>query len=186
MNKITAIEKSKTYRISKERKLDIRSILKNYGPILNDVYTDSHEKHIINDILSLSKEQLQELYIKFLYICGLDVSSDREEKIMKLMLWEENARMNSEEHTKKFSTYILQDKGNKLYKIGRTTNFKNRISIIKTSNPLLKIIGISEMDIESELHEIYKKNRIVREWFSFTEKEINYILKKYGFVSYRK
>lgn len=107
------------------------------------------------------------------------------EKIMKLLLWNEDARTNLEENTKKFYTYILQDKGNKLYKIGRTTNFEKRISVIKTSNPLLKIIGISEMDIESELHEIYKKNRIVREWFSFTENEINYIFKEYGFVSYK-
>ena len=107
------------------------------------------------------------------------------EKIMKLLLWNEDARINLEEHAKKFSTYILQDNGNKLYKIGRTTNFEKRISVIKTSNPLLKIIGISERDIESELHEKYKNNRMIREWFSFTEKEINYIFKEYGFISYK-
>ena len=101
------------------------------------------------------KEKEEQDFIKMTFDEAL--SKIGAEKIMKLMLWEENARMNLEEHTQKFSTYILQDKGNKLYKIGRTTNLKKRISIIKTSNPLLKIIGNSEMDIESELHEIYKK-----------------------------
>ena len=137
---------------------------------------------ILYDMIT-KKEKEEQDFIKMTFDEAL--SKIGAEKIMKLMLWEENARMNLEGHTQKFSTYILQDKGNKLYKIGRTTNFKKRISIIKTSNPLLKIIGISEMDIESELHEIYKKNRIVREWFSFSEKEINYILEKYGFVSYK-
>ena len=64
-------------------------------------------------------------------------------------------------------SYLIEDKKNNLYKIGRSKNPINRFNSIKTSNPFVELIGVSFID-EKYLHSVYFKYRIIGEWFNFS------------------
>ena len=66
-------------------------------------------------------------------------------------------------------SYLMEDKTNNIYKIGRSKDPVNRLKNIKTANPYVKLIGVSFIE-EKYLHQLYFKYRIVGEWFSFPDK----------------
>ena len=65
-------------------------------------------------------------------------------------------------------SYLIEDTTNNLYKIGKSNDPINRLKNIKTSNPYVKLIGVSFLK-EKYLHELYFKYRIVVEWFNFKD-----------------
>ena len=77
-------------------------------------------------------------------------------------------------------SYLIEDTNNNLYKIGKSNDPINRLKNIKTSNPYVKLIGVSFLK-EKYLHELYFKYRIVGEWFNFPDeiKNKSYILTNY-------
>lgn len=82
-------------------------------------------------------------------------------------------------------TYIVKDSRSNIYKIGQTSNLKQRINSIKTSNIYIEFIGCVNKDIELELHNKYSNSRILetREWFKLSKSQIDSIITNYGFSS---
>lgn len=80
-------------------------------------------------------------------------------------------------------TYIIKDTASNIYKIGQTSRLKQRLSSMKTCNIHIELIAILEDDKELQIHEEYNDKRIDdnREWFSLSEKEVEYIISKYNF-----
>jgi len=73
-------------------------------------------------------------------------------------------------------SYLIEDTNNNLYKIGKSNDPINRLKNIKTSNPYVKLIGVSFLK-EKYLHELYFKYRIVGEWFNFPDEIKNKVFK---------
>lgn len=77
--------------------------------------------------------------------------------------------------------YIYVLKCESFYKIGITSHLKSRLNNIQGGNPFEVIVIIAvrkknAKDIESFLHKKYKHNNKTREWFSFSEIELNDII----------
>lgn len=85
----------------------------------------------------------------------------------------------------KYKTYIAIDRISGLYKIGRATNTKRRLSVLKTSNINIEMLYIIDDDIESRIHKLLSGFKKDREWFDIDEGIINIIAKKYGFKKYK-
>jgi len=71
-------------------------------------------------------------------------------------------------------TYLFKDGSH--YKIGRSLNIKERFNTIRAFNPTLEVVTFVDKNIESKLHQKYKNNRDVYEWFLFSDKEIQNII----------
>tara|TARA_R110000772_G_C13028388_1_gene411412 strand:+ start:44 stop:553 length:510 start_codon:yes stop_codon:yes gene_type:complete len=72
-------------------------------------------------------------------------------------------------------TYLIKNKRNNLYKIGRSNNPKNREKTLQSEEPLIEIVKTWKEDIESKLHKEYKDYRIRGEWFNLNEIQVRYI-----------
>jgi predicted metal-binding protein len=72
--------------------------------------------------------------------------------------------------------YIIRDKSNNLFKIGRCTDFKKRFSTLSTSNLYLESLFILNYVTESYLHKTYKSKRISKEWFKLDKQDLLDIL----------
>lgn len=74
--------------------------------------------------------------------------------------------------------YLIYDESNDLYKIGVTRNNDDkRIKILQTGNPTeLRIIHIYNCEypfrLETMLHNIYKNNNILNEWFELSDEDV--------------
>ena len=75
-------------------------------------------------------------------------------------------------------TYIIIDHNSGNYKIGCTSNIKNRLMAVQLGNSsFLEVVGWLRggKETESKLHDIFKDNRINGEWFSLSGKDIHNI-----------
>ena len=74
--------------------------------------------------------------------------------------------------------YLLADKVNNTYKIGRTKNLEQRIRSIKTGNPnqidlIAYAICNNTVVSEKRIHNLYSyKRRRGKEWFDLSEQEV--------------
>ncbi len=75
-------------------------------------------------------------------------------------------------------SYGIYDTSTKLIKLGKTKNlssFKSRISAFRTANPNLKLIFLTSLYSESELHSKFKYLNRYLEWFELDNNLINFI-----------
>ena len=75
---------------------------------------------------------------------------------------------------------LIKIKDKNKYKIGLTSNLKQRISSLSNQNPFeIKLItAIENNDIyklESELHKKFADKNIKGEWFELSQKDVDYI-----------
>lgn len=84
---------------------------------------------------------------------------------------------------KQFFTYLIYDKGNNLYKIGRTKNPKQRLKTIHTSNPNAEYVFWFKKDYEKELHKQYVNSKERLEWFNLEEHHLESLISLYLFLS---
>jgi len=75
--------------------------------------------------------------------------------------------------------YIMKDKSLGYYKIGKSSNPKQREKTLQAEKPSIKLIKIFKKDYESELHNKYKKQRKRGEWFDLNKVQVEYICKHY-------
>jgi hypothetical protein len=61
--------------------------------------------------------------------------------------------------------YLMTD--GKRFKIGKSTDVKQRYATMKTSAPDLILLGYTDLFTEAEMHEKYKKYHYKLEWFEF-------------------
>lgn len=79
--------------------------------------------------------------------------------------------------------YVIYDKINNLYKIGRYSKWqtiKNRLSVIRSSNPgeLELVYLVKSEDYKNEeklIHRFFKDKRFKGEWFDLTEDDLKLI-----------
>ena len=76
---------------------------------------------------------------------------------------------------KKPKTYLMKDKNNGLYKIGKSINPKHRERTLQSEKPNIKMVKVWNCDIERKLHNLYSTNRIRGEWFNLNKVQIEYI-----------
>lgn len=82
-----------------------------------------------------------------------------------------------------FSTYIIFNPSNNLYKIGKSKNVFKRFESLKSEfNHDLQFVGFCENDFESELHFEYKLHRVFGEWFRIATDDVLDIFLKYKFI----
>lgn len=75
-------------------------------------------------------------------------------------------------------TYLIQD--GEYYKIGRAFDVNKRLCNLTCSNIRLKIVSFGYADIEYDLHKIFEKKRIKREWFCLNDADVSFIINKFG------
>ena len=79
-------------------------------------------------------------------------------------------------------TYIIYNKYNKLYKIGRSSNIYDRLNNLRREiSPELDIVAYFNKDLEGVLHKEYNQYREFGEWFSLNNDDILDIKNKYSF-----
>jgi site-specific DNA-adenine methylase len=76
-------------------------------------------------------------------------------------------------------TYLMKNKRNGLYKIGKSKNPRIREKTLQSEEPTVEMVKIWEEDIESTLHKKYAKQRVRGEWFKLTPIQVKYITKHY-------
>ena len=78
-------------------------------------------------------------------------------------------------------TYLIKNKRNGFYKIGKSKNPKYREKTLQSEEPDIIMVKIWDKDIERELHNNYDKYRLRGEWFKLNKIQVKYICKKdYG------
>jgi len=76
-------------------------------------------------------------------------------------------------------TYIIKDKSNGLYKIGRSIDPVKREKTLQSEKPNLELIKTWDADIEKTLHDEYKDFRVRGEWFELSKVQVKYICCSY-------
>jgi hypothetical protein len=71
-------------------------------------------------------------------------------------------------------SYLLECNRTGVCKIGKSSNPIKRFTSLKTANPFITMIGVSELK-EEELHKKYAEFRFSGEWFEFPENVKNQI-----------
>jgi len=76
-------------------------------------------------------------------------------------------------------TYLMKDKCNNYYKIGVSKNPKYREKTLQSEKPTIEMVKVWDKNIESHLHDKYKRQRIRGEWFNLTPIQVKYICTHY-------
>ncbi len=76
-------------------------------------------------------------------------------------------------------TYLMKDSNTGMYKIGMSTNPKFREKTLQSEKPTISMVKVWNEDIEKELHEIYKYQRVRGEWFILNKIQVRYICTHY-------
>lgn len=76
-------------------------------------------------------------------------------------------------------TYLIKNKRNGYYKIGKSKNPIKREKTLQSEEPLIQVVKIFDKNIESILHKDYKDFRIRGEWFNLSKIQIKYICEHY-------
>jgi hypothetical protein len=76
-------------------------------------------------------------------------------------------------------TYLIKNKRNGLYKIGRSKDPESREKTLQSEEPNIIIVKVWDKNIESELHKMYAKQRLRGEWFELSKIQVRYICTNY-------
>lgn len=82
-----------------------------------------------------------------------------------------------------FQTYLIHDDVIGLTKIGKSHDIHTRMGVM--GKECISLLGYCDRDIETLLHEQYKKQRIKGEWFDLTNEDIGHIISAHGFIDTR-
>lgn len=75
--------------------------------------------------------------------------------------------------------YVMKNRRNGLYKIGYSTNPKDREATLQAEEPEIQLIKVFENNHESELHNKYREQRVRGEWFELSKSQVKYICTAY-------
>lgn len=78
--------------------------------------------------------------------------------------------------------YVANEVGTNLYKIGVTSNPSSRLSMLRTGSPHdIQMYACDMFEhpeyVEKTLHDKWRNNRIIREWFNLTVEELREVYK---------
>ena len=89
---------------------------------------------------------------------------------------QKNQKKNVIENTK---TYLIKNRRNGFYKIGRSKNPLKREQTLQSEEPDIVMVKTWDEDIENKLHIEYKEYRVRGEWFKLSKAQVKYICTKY-------
>jgi hypothetical protein len=130
---------------------------------------DLLETILLNNVYNLNKIEKLELYAH--EHITREIKPEKEDLINK---------------KNKGFVYIMKSKNNnKLYKIGLSNDLNKRKKSFETGNPDIEVIAsflsYNPKYFEKQLHLLFKDHNYKNEWFTFTEKEIDNIIKTFNF-----
>ena len=142
--------------------------------LVHDEFSDELEMYFILE--SLIKERFPDVTQQETFTLINRIGEALEEKRTSY----ENTKNNRESfiiNKKRFNSknqnavYLVSDNANKLFKIGRSCNFKKRFDTILVFNPCckaIKCVRVNEKNliVEKRLHEKFKNYHVSGEWFS--------------------
>ena len=76
-------------------------------------------------------------------------------------------------------TYLMKDKANNYYKIGKSKNPKYREKTLQSEKPTIEIVKVWNKNIERILHNKYADYRCRGEWFKLNDIQVKYICKHF-------
>lgn len=76
-------------------------------------------------------------------------------------------------------TYLIKNRRNGFYKIGRSKDPLKREQTLQSEEPDIVMVKTWDKDIESLLHKDYKDYRVRGEWFELSKVQVKYICTKY-------
>lgn len=76
-------------------------------------------------------------------------------------------------------TYLIKNRRNGFYKIGRSKDPLKREQTLQSEEPDIVMVKTWDEDIESLLHNDYKEHRIRGEWFELSKAQVKYICTNY-------
>ena len=76
-------------------------------------------------------------------------------------------------------TYLIKNRRNGFYKIGRSINPLKREQTLQSEEPDIVMTKTWDEDIENKLHIEYKDYRVRGEWFELSKAQVKYICTKY-------
>lgn len=76
-------------------------------------------------------------------------------------------------------TYLIKNRRNGLYKIGKSKNPLQREKTLQSEEPDIVMVKTWEKNIESDLHQKYKDYRVRGEWFKLSNVQVKYICSQY-------
>ena len=76
-------------------------------------------------------------------------------------------------------TYLIKNRRNGFYKIGRSINPLKREQTLQSEEPDIVMTKTWDEDIENKLHIEYKDYRIRGEWFELSKAQVKYICTNY-------
>ena len=76
-------------------------------------------------------------------------------------------------------TYLIKNRRNGFYKIGRSKDPLKREQTLQSEEPDIVMVKTWDEDIESKLHIEYKDYRVRGEWFELSKAQVKYICTKY-------
>lgn len=150
---------------------EIDYIQGNYDPYL----TITEAKQIIACLQRHIKRYKTDEYVELLNYKHYKESEEAYEEASRARRLEEK---NKKPKPRPCSIYLLVDKFNGYYKIGRAVNLYSRLRQLVTANAAIQLVkgwdGANED--EKALHELFSEKRIgTSEWFSLTEQDFEAI-----------
>jgi hypothetical protein len=76
-------------------------------------------------------------------------------------------------------TYLMKNRRNGLYKIGKSITPTHRERTLQSEEPEIEMVKVWEDNIEDRLHKKYNKSRVRGEWFKLTKTQVKYICVHY-------
>jgi len=152
--------------INKEYEIDspnvIREIRKYFNELKKDgVYITDHQNKTINKIMEEVADNILSYDIDELY-------NEEEEEIEELP-----------SRYKETQTYLMKNKRNGLYKIGKSTMPAYRERTLQSEEPEIEMVKLWKDNIEDILHKKYHKHRVRGEWFKLNKTQVKYICTHY-------
>lgn len=121
--------------------------------------------------------KVKELYKKGLSLRMIAAKFDVSHMTIQRILNQQT--IEKQEQFSKVYTYLMKDKRNNTYKIGKSNNPVYREKTLQSEAPQIDLLAYCEENIISEkiLHELFKDKRIRGEWFALDANDANRIIK---------
>lgn len=134
------------------------------------------------DEFILSNDSLTRLFslVEFLLRSGSLVRSSEYQKIRSIaykILKKSKSKVviKKQAKSKEAVCYMMKDTLSGLYKIGMSVNPKHRERTLQSEKPSIKMVKVFDKNIEKELHDKYKAQRVRGEWFELNKVQVRYI-----------
>tara|TARA_R110000803_G_C11951411_1_gene317716 strand:- start:39 stop:1340 length:1302 start_codon:yes stop_codon:yes gene_type:complete len=124
------------------------------------------------DGVYLTKEQTEDINYVLEGVVDIVIKKPFDEVIEDIIIEEPQIR-------KEPKTYLMKNRRNGLYKIGKSITPTHRERTLQSEEPEIEMVKVWEDNIEDRLHKKYSRSRVRGEWFKLTNTQVKYICVHY-------